>query len=49
MKVYVIKVAQSSFIPAICATREKAEEKFIELQTEWSTDVLFIQECEVEG
>lgn len=49
MKVYVIKVAQSSFIPAVCATREKAEEKFIELQAAWTTDILFIQEYEVEG
>ena len=48
MKVYVIKVAQSSFIPAVCLTRERAEARLAELQTEWPTDILFIQECEVE-
>lgn len=49
MKVYVIKVAQSSFIPAIYTMRERAEARLAELQTEWPTDILFIQECEVEG
>ena len=48
MKVYLIKVAQSSFIPAIYATREQAEARLAELQLEWTADVLFIQECEVE-